>query len=91
MCWTRFLRFAAPELLLDRGGSVPGQVDAPLLSGFHVVEDWEAWGKVGGRGEVENRQGVTGKMTLTPGIWRQVAEEGEEESWTATPERTYCG
>lgn len=31
---------------------------------------------------------VIGKMTLTPGIWRQVAEE--EESWTATSKRNTC-
>lgn len=30
-----------------------------------------------------------GKMTLTPGTWRQVAEE--EERWTATSERNSCG
>lgn len=51
--------------------------------------------EVGGSGARERRRAdgeVVGKMTLTPGTWRQVAEEEEEEErWTSTSERTVVG
>lgn len=66
------------------GETSPGQADTLFLLTFYVEENWGAWGwRVGGKGEMENRRG--GQMTVTPGIWRQVAEE--EESWTATLKR----
>lgn len=63
-----------------------------MLSGFYP-DTWKraggAWEeREGGKGEAESRQGVMGKTTLTAGLWRQVAEE---ESWTATSERSNCG
>lgn len=49
-----------------------------------------AWGEGRGVGEWggwKTDRGVMGKMTLIPGIWRQVAEE---ESWTTTSNRCNC-
>lgn len=72
-----------------RGKRPPlGQADTLLLLGFYVQEKWW-WGGSGARERRRTDREVMGKMTLTPGTWRQVAEE--EERWTATSERNSCG
>lgn len=73
---SRFLRFAAPELLRDPEGHGPGpgRADTLFLLGFYAEENWGAWGW-GARERWKTDREVMGKMTLTPGIWRQVAEE----------------
>lgn len=60
---------------MERETTPLGQADTLLLLGFYV-EERRWWG--GGLGARERRRTdreVMGKMTLTPGTWRQVAEE----------------